>query len=491
MGAGPGDIGLLTVKAMETLRRADSIVYDRLVDSSLLAARKPQCKLIYVGKEPSHHPIPQEEIEQILVNEARNGGLVVRLKAGDPYVFGRGGEEGEVLYDAGIPFEVIPGITSAIGGLVYAGIPVTHRDYASSFHVITGHLKKGHDPLDWQSLARLEGTLVFLMGMTNLQAICEKLIRNGRSPETSVAVVEWASRSHQRSVVGDLTSIHEIVQKKGIHNPALIVVGDVVKLRPKLNFFESLPLFQQKILVPRARAGESKLARKIEELGGKAVEYPQIAVQEQPLPKSDVTFSNLRSYDTLIFMSSESVQYFFENLLAKDKDSRDLQHLHIVAVGIDVLKCLQGKGIQADSFCPRRSVQLLLDLQGEAWQRGMHILLVGSEELVHTFAEQLTRHAYVTPLPLYKEVRTTCKSFNLAEYNAICFGSSTTVQNLLTVLTKEEQQVLAQKKLFSIGQMTSQSIRDNGFTVHQEAKKPSIDEVIQLLIDDVKGAVLA
>lgn len=278
IGAGPGDAQLLTVKGLAALQKADVIVYDRLVEPAMLQERKASCKLIYVGKEPLHHPIPQEEIEQILVKEAATNELVVRLKAGDPYVFGRGGEEGETLYKAGIPFEVIPGITSAIGGLAYAGIPVTHRDFASSFHVITGHLKKGRDPLDWEALARLEGTLVFLMGMTNLPNICANLLENGRKAETGVAIVQWASRGKQLTVTGNLQNIEQKVAESGISSPALIVVGDVVSLRPQLNFFEEMPLFHTKVLLPRARAGKSMLAEQIRDLGGEVTMYPNIQV---------------------------------------------------------------------------------------------------------------------------------------------------------------------------------------------------------------------
>lgn len=243
IGAGPGDAQLLTVKGLAALQKADVIVYDRLVEPAMLQERKASCKLIYVGKEPLHHPIPQDEIERILVREAATNELVVRLKAGDPYVFGRGGEEGETLHKAGIPFEVIPGITSAIGGLAYAGIPVTHRDFASSFHVITGHLKKGRDPLDWEALARLEGTLVFLMGMTNLPNICANLLEHGQKPETGVAIVQWATRGKQLTVTGNLQTIEQKVAESGISSPALIVVGDVVSLRPQLNFLRKCHFF--------------------------------------------------------------------------------------------------------------------------------------------------------------------------------------------------------------------------------------------------------
>ncbi|WP_145520107.1 uroporphyrinogen-III C-methyltransferase [Yersinia mollaretii] len=236
VGAGPGDAALITVKGLHAIRQAEALVYDRLVCAELLAEAPDGCEMINVGKNPNHHLVPQPEINQILVDCAQRGLNVVRLKGGDPYVFGRGGEEAEALALAGIPFEVVPGISSAIGGLAYAGIPVTHRDYASGFHVITGHLRQGSEPQDWATLAKLEGTLVILMGMTQLATICQQLIAGGKAPTTPAAVVMYASHLQQQVASGTLTTLADQAAAQGLSAPALIVIGDVVRLREILAF---------------------------------------------------------------------------------------------------------------------------------------------------------------------------------------------------------------------------------------------------------------
>ncbi|CAM3954856.1 uroporphyrinogen-III C-methyltransferase [Xenorhabdus thuongxuanensis] len=236
VGAGPGDAGLITVKGLHCIRTADVIVHDRLVNPELIAQVPDHCEIINVGKEHDYHPIPQEEINQILVRHAQAGKQVVRLKGGDPYVFGRGGEEAEVLAQHDIKFEIIPGISSAIGGLACAGIPVTHRNYASSFHVVTGHTSQGNEQQNWEILAQLEGTLVILMGMTRLMEICQQLMLYGKSPTTPAAVIMYASHPKQESVIGTLATLAAKAEEKDLHAPALIVVGNVVNLGAMLSF---------------------------------------------------------------------------------------------------------------------------------------------------------------------------------------------------------------------------------------------------------------
>ncbi|MFC0228395.1 uroporphyrinogen-III C-methyltransferase [Serratia aquatilis] len=247
VGAGPGDAALITVKGLNCIRQAQALVYDRLVNPELLQEAPSDCEMINVGKNPDHHPVPQPEINQLLVDCARRGLNVVRLKGGDPYVFGRGAEEAEALAQAEIPFEVIPGISSSIGGLAYAGIPVTHRDYASGFHVITGHLRQGNQPQDWATLAKLEGTLVILMGMTQLEAICQQLIAGGKPASTPAAVVMHASHQQQQIAAGTLATLVEQVAAQGLTAPALIVVGNVVDLRKRLTF---IPQRQPLAVIP-------------------------------------------------------------------------------------------------------------------------------------------------------------------------------------------------------------------------------------------------
>ncbi|OUF47860.1 uroporphyrinogen-III C-methyltransferase [Pluralibacter gergoviae] len=234
VGAGPGDAALITVKGLDCIRQAQVLIHDRLVSTELLAEAPADCLIINVGKNPDHHPVPQSQINTLLVKYAREGKRVVRLKGGDPYVFGRGGEEAEELAKAGLPFDVVPGISSAIGGLAYAGIPVTHRDYASAFHIVTGHQCDGNEPQDWRALANVPGTLVVLMGMTRLHEICRQLIEGGKAASTAAAVVMYASQPRQRVVTGTLATLHAEAERAGLHAPALIVIGEVVNLRALL-----------------------------------------------------------------------------------------------------------------------------------------------------------------------------------------------------------------------------------------------------------------
>lgn len=236
VGAGPGDVSLITVKGLHCIRHADVIVHDRLVNPELLKQSPKDCIIINVGKNPNHHPIPQEQITEILVEHAKQGKQVVRLKGGDPYVFGRGGEEAEQLVNEGLAFEVVPGISSSIGGLAYAGIPVTHRNYASSFHIVTGHMCQDNEPQNWHALAKIHGTLVVLMGMTRLTEICQELMAGGKPAQTPVAVVMYASQSRQQVATGTLADIHLEVARKELHAPALIVIGEVVNLHEVLAF---------------------------------------------------------------------------------------------------------------------------------------------------------------------------------------------------------------------------------------------------------------
>lgn len=249
VGAGPGDASLITVKGLIAIREAQVIVHDRLVNLDLIAQASPNCQIINVGKKPNNHPVPQENINQILIDHALMGKNVVRLKGGDPYVFGRGGEEAESLALCGIPFEIIPGISSAIGGLACAGIPVTHRDYASSFHVVTGHMCQGNEPQNWQLLAQLEGTLIVLMGMTRQEEICQLLIEAGKSPDTPAAAVMYASQQKQQIAKGTLTTLKDEIQRKKLHAPALLVIGHVVNLSEILSFASSQIDISQEVLL--------------------------------------------------------------------------------------------------------------------------------------------------------------------------------------------------------------------------------------------------
>ncbi|MGI6226566.1 MAG: uroporphyrinogen-III C-methyltransferase, partial [Peptococcales bacterium] len=336
IGAGPGDVKLITIKGLECIKVADVIVYDRLANPRLLTYKKSTARLIYVGKSPDRHTLTQDEINRVLVEEASKGQIIARLKGGDPFVFGRGGEEAEVLLEAGIPFEIVPGITSAISVPAYAGIPVTHRDFTSTLTIITGHEDPTKDEtnINWQRLGQDPGTLIFLMGVGNLEKIVGQLTAHGKPQNTPIALIRWGTRPEQEVVIGTLENIVEEVKKAGLKSPAIIIVGDVVKLREKLKWFENKPLFGKRVLVTRSREQASSLSEKIEELGGEAWEYPTIEIVE-PLdnkPLEDALY-NAHRYDWIIFTSVNAVKAFFRQLTNLKIDIRKLTNVKFCAIG--------------------------------------------------------------------------------------------------------------------------------------------------------------
>src|SRR4030043_2351947 len=332
-GAGPGDIGLLTIKGLRCLQKAEVVVYDFHLNAQVLNYINHDAEFIYAGKRGGHHTLTQDEINDILVEKAKKAKIICRLKGGDPFVFGRGGEEAEALSKAGIEFEVVPGVSSAIAAPAYAGIPLTHRLYSSSFAVIPGYedTTKNESTIEWSKLATGVGTLVFLMAVKNVALITQKLIENGRSPVTPVAVIRWGTRPGQRTIVGTLKDIGGIIKERDIKPPAVMVVGDVVRLRESLKWYEKKPMFGHRILVTREHIeGFEKLA----ELGSEIIEFPTIQiVPPESYDELDRSIGKKQAYDWLIFTSRNGVKYFFKRFFEKDRDIRDLKGIKICAIG--------------------------------------------------------------------------------------------------------------------------------------------------------------
>lgn len=325
VGAGPGDHKLITVKGLEAIQKADVILYDRLINPRLLEYAKANCELIYCGKLPTRHFMRQEEINRTLLEKAAAGLTVVRLKGGDPSVFGRVGEEAEVLADHNVAYEIVPGITSGIAAPLYAGIPVTHRDYAGSFAMVTAHdkSKDGKPDIDWEGLVRGVQTIAFYMGVSNLNHICENLILHGKSPDTPVIVIRWGTWSRQKSVVGTLSSIVQKVQDENIENPAITLVGDIVATRDKIKWFEKKPLFGQQMILVRGSAEEECMAEQLVDQGADVIEFPKWKISEGSIDEK--IRNKLAVYKRILFTTTEAVTYFF-NLLKKYKiDIRQLQ----------------------------------------------------------------------------------------------------------------------------------------------------------------------
>jgi len=378
VGAGPGDPGLITVKGRECIQNADVIIYDYLASPALLKHARKSAELIYVGKKGGDHTLSQEEINKLIVEKAKAGGIVCRLKGGDPYIFGRGGEEAEVLFNDGIGFEIVPGVTSAIAAAAYAGIPLTHRKLASTVAFVTGHEdpQKEETGIDWSSLATGIGTLVFFMGVKNLPNISKSLIEHGKPPQTPVALIRWGTTPAQKTVTGTLETIVEKARAAGLKAPAIIVVGDVVNLRPSLKWFEDRPLLGKKIVVTRAREQASDLVRLLAGQGAECLEYPTIKIMppEDPKPLAQAV-RNLSVYDWIVFTSVNGVIYFFEQLFADGKDVRALGQLQTAAIGPATAERLREYGLTSDIVPETYRAESVVKAFEKVKLRGKKILL--------------------------------------------------------------------------------------------------------------------
>lgn len=491
VGAGPGDYKLITIKAMECIQNSDVIVYDRLANERLLNEAKENCELIYVGKESSNHTLSQDGINEVICNKAKEGKMVTRLKGGDPYVFGRGGEEGEYLLERGVDFEVVPGITSAIGGLCYAGIPITHRDFASSFHVITGHLKDEESDLDWKTLAKLEGTMVFLMGISNLNNICKSLIKEGKDKTTPVAIINWGTRYNQRVVTGNLENIHDIVIKENIKPPSLIAVGGVVSLRDKLNFFENKALFGKSIVVTRARAQNSSLVEKIMDLGGNPIEFPTIKIKEIPNNKElENEIENIDSYSYIVFTSANGVDIFMNKMFNKDKDIRALSGAKIVAIGPATAKALKNKGIIADIVPKEYVAESIFENLKEVVTDKDKILIPRASEARDYLVANLSEICTVKEVKTYETIigeahkEEILKRLEDGEIDYVTFTSSSTVKNLVEIIGTENVSKLNNSKIISIGPITTKTVESFGLSVYKEPKEYTIDGILEVITED-------
>ena len=410
VGAGPGDPGLITVKGLECVKKADVIIYDYLANDRLLDQLRAGAELIYVGKEGGRHTLPQNEITALIVKKAGEGKMVVRLKGGDPFIFGRGGEEAEELADNGIPFEVVPGVSAAVAVPTYAGIPLTHRGYNASVTFVTGHEDptKPESKLNWDKLAPGTGTLVIFMGMKNLPRIVDNLINNGRSPQTPVAVIQWGTRTDQKVVTGILADIANEVKKAELGSPAIIIVGEVVRFRQKLNWYETKPLFGNRIVVTGSRDQSDLLAEKFTELGATVLGFPAINV----IPPTnwaglDDALSRIETYSCILFRNVKVVKFFLDRLMEKGKDVRALGGVTLFATGPKVAAALEQYGLKADHISVEFTSKGLADALGDLNVSGRKILLPvakeGSEILRDSLSKELA--ADITVVTAYENVK--------------------------------------------------------------------------------------
>jgi uroporphyrinogen III methyltransferase/synthase len=490
VGAGPGDPGLLTLKGKAAIEKADCVVYDFLAATSLLRFARREAEKIFVGKRGGGPRRPQEEINELLIAKARAGMTVVRLKGGDPFVFGRGGEEAEALADAGVAFEIVPGVTSGIAAPAYAGIPVTHRDFASSLTFVVGH----RDPLreasgvDWKGIAGGKGTLVFYMGTRHVAGIAEKLMEGGRAASTPAAVIRWGTRAGQRVVTGTLADIAQ--RAADIQPPTIVVVGDVVKMREQLMWFERLPLAGKRIAVTRAREQAGVLVEALEELGAETVTIPTVEFREpeswQPL---DEAIRRIETFEYLLVTSANGVRRFVERLAAAGRDARDLKGLTIGAIGPATAAEFARSGIKVD-FVPReyRAEGLLESLRGHEIT-GKSFLIPRAKVARDLVPQTLTeRGARVEVVEAYQTVAPAISPQELREMlapapHAITFTSSSTARHFAQMLGDTSvNEVIAGVTIASIGPVTSETLRKLGLRADIEAQESTIPGLVQALV---------
>jgi uroporphyrinogen III methyltransferase / synthase len=474
VGAGPGDPGLITVRGLELLRRAEVLVYDRLIGGELLDEAPSGCLLIDASKRPDHHTMTQDEIDACLVEHGSAGRLVVRLKGGDPFVFGRGGEEAQALSAAGVAFEVVPGITSAIAAPAYAGIPVTHRGVAAQMAIITGHERPGKETsdIDWDVLARFGGTLVFLMGVGRLPAIADALIAAGKDPDTPAAVVASGTLPAQRTVEGPLSRIASIAEEAGIQPPAVTVVGHVAGLRDGIAWAEVRPLHGRTVAVTRARAQSSTLVSRLRELGARVVECPTIRIE--PIEGEQLAGSD---FDLVCLTSPNTPRLLLDRL---GGDARVLAGCRVAALGPGTAAALRECGIVADVVAARSIGEGLVEALGPALD-GVRALVARAEDARDTLPEGLrAAGAVVTVVPLYRTLRDAPRDLDtVLAADVVAFSAASTVRNLAAEL---DDGALARVRAVSIGPVTSEACRELGIQVVAEADQHDLDGLVRAIV---------
>jgi uroporphyrinogen III methyltransferase/synthase len=493
VGAGPGDPGLITVKGRECIQNADVIIYDYLASPVLLNDARQSAELIYVGKKGGDHTLSQHEINKLIVEKVKSGAMVCRLKGGDPFIFGRGGEEAEVLSKAGLPFEIVPGVTSAIAAAAYAGIPLTHRKLASTLAFVTGHEdpEKETTSINWSSLANGIGTLVFFMGVKNLPHITRNLMDHGKSPATPVALIQWGTTASQKTATGTLETIVARAKAAGIKAPAIIVVGDVVKLRKKLQWFEKRPLLGKRIVVTRARQQASNLVGLLGDLGAECLEHPTIKIMpasdRQPLKHA---VENLAVYDWIVFTSVNGVLYFFEQLFSAGKDVRALGRMKTAAIGPATAGKLREFGLTSD-LVPKsyRAESVVEAFKGEHLQDKRILLPRAAEARPVLPAELQKMGARVEEIPAYETLKANEGASDLVQQledrriDLITFTSSSTVKNFKALLPSENfKELLQGVTVASIGPITSDTAAALGFEVHITAESYTIPGLVEAIV---------
>jgi uroporphyrinogen III methyltransferase/synthase len=488
VGAGPGDPGLITARALELIATADVVLYDRLIPDGALAGARDDAELVYVGKRPGEAAMPQEEIQRRVAAEAAAGRSVVRLKGGDPFVFGRGGEEAEELRKAGVPFEVVPGVTAGVAAPAYAGIPVTHREDASAVAFVTGHEDPAKDEsaIDWEALARFPGTLVLYMGMKNLRAISERLIAAGRDPDEPAAAVERGTHARQRAITATVSTLPPAVEEAGLGAPAILLFGPVAARRERIAWLERRPLHGIKVVVTRARAQASGLAHTLAGLGAEVIELPAIRI-EPTTNSAEVAaaLEALHTYALVCLTSPNGVRLLFEAMADRALDARALANATVAAIGPGTAGELRRHGVIADIVPPRSIAESLIEALADVDVEGRPVLIARAREARDVLPQALAeRGAEVDVVALYETVQEGVDPDALAatgDADYVTFTSSSTVRNFMAAVGDDFPE---RARVVSIGPVTSAAAREAGLEVAVEAARHDPEGLLAALLED-------
>ena len=520
VGAGPGDIGLLTIKGMKCIQKADVVIYDFHLNAQVLNYINHDAEFIYAGKRGGHHTMTQDEINRVLIEKAMEGKVVCRLKGGDPFVFGRGGEEAEELVKNNIEFEVVPGVSSAVAAPAYAGIPITHRLYSSSFAVIPGYedTTKDESAIDWARLATGVGTLIFLMAVKNIDVLVKKLIENGRDPETPVAVIRWGTRPEQKTIVGTLDNIVGLVREKDIRPPAVMVVGEVVRLRETLKWYEKKPMFGHRVLVTREH---SEGFEPLEELGAEIIEFPTIEIAPpENYNELDAAIDKIETYNWLIFTSGNGIKYFIKRFIERGNDIRDLKGIRICAIGTKTAAEIKKYGIKVDLMPDEFNAEGLISavvqkcrfiLRSAAENgsaevtsalpsfsaselKGMKFLLPRAEKAREIFPEKVRELGGEIDVPVtYRAIKPEIHGKRLKRFlkegriSIATFTSAATFNNFREIIGEDADELLRDVAIAVIGPVTARAVEKAGLRVHIMPEEATIEAMVGEIINWAAG----
>ena len=485
VGAGPGDIGLMTIKGMEIMHKADVILYDHLVGDALLAMLPDTAELIQVGKYAGNHTMPQEDINRLLLEKALEGKCVLRLKGGDPFMFGRGGEELELLAEHKVPYEIVPGITSPLAVPAYAGVPVTHRDFTSSLHIITGHRRKGcEDTTPYKALAETGGTLVFLMGVAALPMICENLIKAGMPEKTPAGLFQRGTTAAQKRIVATLATLDEECKKQGVITPAIIVVGDVCKLHEQFAWYEKEPLAGKKIIVTRPKESAGDLADRLRALGAEVLSMP--AIRLAPVEEDTAicrALEKLSSYQWIAFTSPAGVRFFFAKMKEERIDLRKLHNVRFAVIGEGTAKELEARGFFADAMPSLYNGEALGELMASVCRKDERILLPRASKGNQEIIEKL-RGFSVDDIPLYDTIYQSANILNQTEMiekddiDYVIFTSASTVRGFAAANPRLDYKRV---KAICIGHQTEKCAEDYGMQTYM-AEKATVESLVACVL---------